>query len=79
MDGSTEENCFVLGFEILDNLVHDKVIMSVKTGDWMQARVKREREGKDRVEFYEPITDEEIKRVLDKVVEVRKVFQFGRT
>ena len=71
MDGSTE-NCFVLGFEILDNLVHDKVIMSVKTGDWMQARVKREREGKDRVEFYEPITDEEIKRVLDKVVEVRK-------
>jgi len=71
MEGSTE-NCFVLGFEILDNLVHDKVIMSVKTGNWMQARVKREREGKDRVEFYEPIADEEIKRVLDKVVEVRK-------
>ena len=63
---------FQITFEILDNLVHDKVIMSVKTGDWMQARVKREREGKDRVEFYEPITDEESKRVLNKVVEVRK-------
>ena len=78
MNGSTE-GCFVLGFEILDNLVHDKVIMSVKTGNWMQARVKHEQEGKDRAEFYEPITDEEIKRVLDKVIEIRKSLPFGRT
>ena len=75
MNGSTE-GCFVLGFEILDNLVHDKVIMSVKTGNWMQARVKHEQEGKDRAEFYEPITDEEIKRVLDKVIEIRKSLPF---
>ena len=78
MSRSTE-GCFVLGFEILDNLVHDKVIMSVKTGKWMQAKVKHEQEGKDRAEFYELITDEESNVCLIKSSRFVKVYQFGRT
>lgn len=72
--GNEGDGCFVIGLELLDNLVHDKVIMSVKNGNWLQARVLIK--NNEKREEYEPIEDDEIEYVLSKVLEVRKSLPF---
>ena len=55
--------CFVLAFEVLDNLAHDLIRYTVRDHEPMQCVVSADREG-DLLEFYEPVTDPLLRRAL---------------
>lgn len=63
-----DEECFIIGMEVLDNLPHDKVV-AMDGGDgemvWMESCVGEE-------EVFRPVSDEVILRVLDIYLEMRE-------
>ena len=58
-----EEECFVMGLEVLDNLPHDKIKWCDETEQWMETHVVRTQDDGLREE-YRPLQDSLISETL---------------
>ena len=72
LEGNTD--IFVIALEVMDNLVHDKVVFDKFSHEWFETRVDVER----KLEIRECLKDEEIKFVLPKVIKARKSSMWNR-
>lgn len=59
-----DEECFVVGLEVLDNLTHDKVVRCADSGDWLETLVQADDGGKLR-EVHQPLRDDDIRIALE--------------